>query len=190
MSKVCLQPEDEYRPPSLDEIALFSQQFSDEHHKAIGEAAEDVAVEVSSPVSLLTRFASLALPTKQSNAYGTPQSTFKHEKGIKIKVCARYIQGPFEKCYFGQDQVKKGRQEEVTQEVTQEARASPQGRDRHAQEGSLLQASLPQIRHFDCEVLFLIPSNRCQALMYCNGELVEEMYDLSVVQLKKRLKDS
>lgn len=43
------KPEDEYGSPSLDEIAVFSRLFSDEYHKAMGEAAEDVAVEVSSP---------------------------------------------------------------------------------------------------------------------------------------------
>ena len=48
---ICLQPSDEYGSPTLDEIAVFSQQFSDEYHKAMGEAAEDVGVEVSSPVS-------------------------------------------------------------------------------------------------------------------------------------------
>jgi len=52
LSKMCLQPEDEYGSPSLDEIALFSHHFSEEYHRAIGEAAEEVAVEVSSPVSL------------------------------------------------------------------------------------------------------------------------------------------
>lgn len=46
-----LQPADEYGSPSLDEIAVFSQQFSDEFYKAIGERADDIAVEVSSPVS-------------------------------------------------------------------------------------------------------------------------------------------
>ena len=51
LSKICLQPEDEYGSPSLDEIALFSRHFSEEYHRAIGEAAEEVAVEVSSPVS-------------------------------------------------------------------------------------------------------------------------------------------
>ncbi|KAL0048485.1 hypothetical protein WJX82_004269 [Trebouxia sp. C0006] len=43
------KPEDEYGSPSLDEIALFSRHYSEEYHKAIGEAAEEVAVEVSSP---------------------------------------------------------------------------------------------------------------------------------------------
>ncbi len=52
VEQVCLQPEDEYGSPSLDEIALFSHHFSEEYHRAIGEAAEEVAVEVSSPVSL------------------------------------------------------------------------------------------------------------------------------------------
>lgn len=48
---ICLQPSDEYGSPTLDEIAVFSQHFSDEYHKAMGEAAEDIGVEVSSPVS-------------------------------------------------------------------------------------------------------------------------------------------
>lgn len=52
---LCLQPSDEYGSPTLDEIAVFSQQFSDEYHKAMGEVAEDVAVEVSSPVSSNSR---------------------------------------------------------------------------------------------------------------------------------------
>lgn len=43
------KPSDEYGSPSLDEVAVFSTQFADEYHKAIGEAAEDIAVEVSSP---------------------------------------------------------------------------------------------------------------------------------------------
>lgn len=43
------KPEDEYGSPSLDEIALFSRHFSEEYHRAVGEAAEEVAVEVSSP---------------------------------------------------------------------------------------------------------------------------------------------
>ncbi|DBA76384.1 TPA: hypothetical protein ACH3X1_010091 [Trebouxia sp. C0004] len=43
------KPEDEYGSPSLDEIALFSRHFSEEYHRAIGEAAEEIAVEVSSP---------------------------------------------------------------------------------------------------------------------------------------------
>lgn len=56
---MCLQPGDEYGSPSLDEIALFSRHFSEEYHRAIGEAAEEVAVEVSSPVSLLLQMPSL-----------------------------------------------------------------------------------------------------------------------------------
>lgn len=50
LASVCLQPSDEFGSPTLDEIAVFSQQFSNEYHTAMGEAAEDIGVEVSSPV--------------------------------------------------------------------------------------------------------------------------------------------
>ena len=46
-----MQPSDEFGSPTLDEIAIFSQQFANEYQAAMGEAAEDIGVEVSSPVS-------------------------------------------------------------------------------------------------------------------------------------------
>lgn len=47
----CLQPSDEYGSPSLDELSEFSKLFADEYSLALGSAADDVSVEVSSPVS-------------------------------------------------------------------------------------------------------------------------------------------
>ncbi len=60
--------------------------------------------------------------------------------------------------------------------------------DREEEGSSILQPPLPQIRHFDCEFLFLILSGLFKALIYCNGELVQEMYDHSVVKLRQRLR--
>ena len=64
-----MQPEDEYGSPSLDEIALFSHHFSEEYHRAIGEAAEEVAVEVSSPVSFLMQITGLQTCRHAAYAY-------------------------------------------------------------------------------------------------------------------------
>ena len=52
-----------------------------------------------------------------------------------------------------------------------------------------MQAPLPQVKHFDCDFMLLIPSRLFKALIYCNGELVQEMYDYNVVDLRRRLKD-
>ena len=54
-----MQPSDEYGSPSLDELSDFSRAFADEYSIAMGAAADDVAVEVSSPVSPLLSHAML-----------------------------------------------------------------------------------------------------------------------------------
>ena len=104
-------------------------------------------------------------------------------------MCTRYFQGTFEKCCIGQDKVE-GQPEEVTQEACQAPRAPPQACEGHREEeqGSLLHPPLLQIRHFDYDSVFLIPSNRFKAVIYCNAVLVQEMYDISVMELRKRLR--
>ena len=87
MSKMWLQPEDEYGSPSLDEIALFSRHYSEEYHKAIGEAAEEVAVEVSSPVSLSMQTPSLQTCSLCSCICYIPH-TIAHEWARKSFICS------------------------------------------------------------------------------------------------------
>jgi len=103
------------------------------------------------------------------------------------------FQGASEKCCLGQDESLETWGWETQDGAHSQAvpqRATPaQKRDGDAQTHSVLQALLPQTRHFDCEFLFLYPSRRYKALIYCNGVLVQEMYDFCVYELRKRLKD-
>ena len=81
-------------------------------------------------------------------------------------------------------------QEEGPQEISQEARASPQaqGRDREAQGGSILHQAISQvIRHVDCQLYFNIMWNRYKADIYLNGDKVQEIFDFSLFELKERL---
>jgi len=72
----------------------------------------------------------------------------------------------------------KGQEEEVRKEVC----ASPQaqGKHRHAQEGSILQAPLLHIKHFDCHFMYNASSNGSKALVHRNGELVQEILNFSL----------
>ncbi len=98
VEQVCLQPEDEYGSPSLDEIALFSHHFSEEYHRAIGEAAEEVAVEVSSPVSLSMQIPRLQVcrlgcrwackPAAYAYVHVVFQGTIAHAWACKSGICA------------------------------------------------------------------------------------------------------
>ncbi len=82
-----MQPEDKYGSPSLDEIALFSRHFSEEYHRAIAEAAEEVAVEVSSPVSLLMQTPSLQTCSLYLCTCYVPLTSV-HERACKSTICA------------------------------------------------------------------------------------------------------
>jgi len=88
-------------------------------------------------------------------------------------------------------QACKGAQESPQEKVSQSLWASSQAqiRSTQAQADSILQESLPQIRDYDCDFFFLIPSKLFKALIYCNGQLVQELYDHYVVDLTRRLKD-
>ncbi len=43
-------------------------------------------------------------------------------------------------------------------------------------------------RQYDCDVLLLIPINLYKAVIYCNGHVVQEMYDFTVFELRRRLR--
>ncbi|DBB05772.1 TPA: hypothetical protein ACH3X1_012368 [Trebouxia sp. C0004] len=125
--------------------------------------------------------------TQQPNAYGTPQSPRHHEGRPQVKVCSWCFQGSSEKRCIGQDEERR-RQEEEPQE-TPCAQPQAQVRDHHAQKDSILHEIIPQvIRHVDCQLYFNIMWNRYKAVIYLNGEKVQEMFDFSMQELKERLR--
>ena len=80
------------------------------------------------------------------------------------------------------------RQEEGPQE-TPRAPSQAQDRGSHAQEDSVLHEIIPQvIKHVDCQLYFNIMWNRHKAVIYLNGEKVQEMFDFSLQELKERLR--
>jgi len=122
-----------------------------------------------------------------------PPLPCEHGKSFKVKICTGCFQGASEKRCLGQDEGVETWQWERPGERKEEVplKAPPpqaQERDGDAQTDGILQAPLPQIRHFDCDILYLYPSNRYKALIYCNRVLVQEMYDLSVLELRQRLR--
>jgi len=125
--------------------------------------------------------------TEQPNAYGTPQSPRLNEGQQKVNICSWCFQGSSEKRCIGQDEEGQ-RQEEGPQEAPC---ASPQaqGRDREAQGSSLLHQAVPKVlRHVDCQIWYNFMMNWYKAIVYLNGDKVQEMFDLSLQELKDRLR--
>ncbi len=49
--------------------------------------------------------------------------------------------------------------------------------------------ALPQvIRHVDCQIWYNFLMNRYNAIVYLNGDKVQEMFDFSLHELKERLR--
>ena len=44
------------------------------------------------------------------------------------------------------------------------------------------------IRHVDCQLYFNVMWNRYKAVIYLNGDKVQEMFDFSLQELKERLR--
>jgi hypothetical protein len=73
---------------------------------------------------------------------------------------------------------------------SQKACASPQaqGRGHNAQTDSILHKSIPQVtRYVDCETWYHYMYSRCKANVYFNGQHVQELFDISLQELKEHL---
>ena len=68
--------------------------------------------------------------------------------------------------------------------------------DKEAQELGVLQAPIrvtrtqagSMIRHMDCQIWYNFTMNRYKAIVYLNGDQVQEMLDCSLHELKERLR--
>ncbi|DBA73948.1 TPA: hypothetical protein ACH3X1_010778 [Trebouxia sp. C0004] len=108
-----------------------------------------------------------------------PMARPRAHSSMKVGKRSKYAPGVFKAHLrsIGQDEERR-RQEEGPQETPC---APPQAQIRHtdAQKDGVLHQVIPQvIRHVNCQLYFNVMWNRYKAVIYLNGDQVQEMFDL------------